>query len=361
LHEKIASAKHSFHGSNPIPVDRCHVQRSLSSSFSSTRHTSSNIVSPVKTISQKNQLITPDQLSLNDILDLSTPSSEPAIRRKLEAICKKRLPKLLKRVPENLKNYKIPKIQIHQKIVKSGMVPSKDGLIMCDKDLDELKNITSQQLRTGSKSQETSVAVDEIRIGRFPCKRAQFSNPSVQFCDSHFSLHVWEKRVSDADEKEIKVCFEIQIKYCSLTYAAFSKTNKFCFCVFVMSSKPKWNLDPAHSTDSNLLGKYRHDSENIQESSIIITSKQCRPIQKIRKLFIKYCPDVMSVLLDKESRKLKPKAYLTAHGLRQKSLRKKCPDGYKAIGTSKILVYPTHENDGVTLTINDISRLKPGV
>ena len=210
----------------------------------------------------------------------------------------------------------------------------------------------------------TRVAVDQIRIGRFRCGRTRFNCPSLRCFDNHFTIYVWEKKRDDDDEKEMKISFQIEILYSDLTYASFSRKDELCFCVFAMSCKPKEIPVALHRKDSKLLGKFYHDSKNIRESSIIVTSTQRKPIQRLRKLFLKYCPDVMSVLLNKELRKFKPKAYLKSHGIRQKSsIRKPFPDGHVTSGTSEILVYPKQESahGAVTLTMNDVSRLQPGV
>jgi len=210
----------------------------------------------------------------------------------------------------------------------------------------------------------TKLAVDQIRIGRFACGRTRYEYPSVQCCDKHFTLHVWEQERNNGDKKEMKIRFEIEIIYSNLTYAAFSRRNRLCFCVFALSSTPTEILDPIQSEESKLLGKFRHDSENIRESSIIITSSLREPIKRIKNLFSKHCPDILDVLSKKERRKLKPKAYLKAHRLwRKSSSRVPFNREYRGFGSSEILVYPKKDSShgAVTLTMNDVSRLQPGV
>jgi len=234
--------------------------------------------------------------------------------------------------------------------VKTG---SSQNPIYLDSDEDNCLNTTSS----------TDLAVDQICIGRFACRRTPYYYPYVQCYDNHFTLHVWQWERNKDDTEEIKIDVKIVILYSNLTYAAFSRRSNLCFCVFTLSSMPVEILEPIKDEESKLLGKFCHDSDNIQESSIIITSGLSHPIKQIRNLFSKYCHDVLHVLLKKERRKLKPKAYLKAHGLWRRSSSRAFYHEQRALGSSEILVYPKKDRShgAVTLTMSDVSRLQPGV
>jgi len=234
--------------------------------------------------------------------------------------------------------------------VKSG---SSQNPIYLDSDEDNCLNTTSS----------TDLAVDQICIGRFACRRTPYYYPFVQCYDNHFTLHVWQWERNKDDTEEIKIDVKIVILYSNLTYAAFSRRSNLCFCVFTLSSMPVEIHEPVKNEESKLWGKFRHDSENIQESSIIITSSLSHPIKQIRNLFSKYCHDILHVLLKKERRKLKPKAFLKAHGLWRRSSSRAFYHEQRVLGSAEILVYPKKDRShgAVTLTMSDVLRLQPGV
>jgi len=207
------------------------------------------------------------------------------------------------------------------------------------------------------------VAVDQICIGRFICKRrsdsfTQFACPSVQCSDNHFTLHVWEIERDADTEKDMTVSFEIVIAYASLTYAAFSKKNNSGYCVFTISNSPTEILTHNKSSKTKLQGRFQYDSESMLERSIVITSTPRNQIHRLRKEFIKICPDMMKKLLRRKSRKKKATAFLKAHGIR---LKPNLQEKRKMGGNCEILIYPRRESShgAVTLTENDVSRLQP--
>jgi len=213
------------------------------------------------------------------------------------------------------------------------------------------------------------VAVDQICIGQFSCRRNHFdpptdvSFPSVRCDDSHFTLHVWKNWHANNNEKETETNHEIVVEYSSLNYAAFGKKRNSGFCVFTMSTKPREILDTSKNSATNLLENFRNNSKNLMEKSIVIVSSREEQITLIKKQFLKLCPDVMKKLLKPKRGKKKPGLFLKAHGIRLKPsfcIRNK--DARKNVfGNSAILLYPKQESShgAIILTENDISRLRP--
>lgn len=133
-----------------------------------------------------------------------------------------------------------------------------------------------------------------------------------------------------------------------------------------MSSSPREIVGALDNVESKLVGKFRHDSENKREKSIILTSSRHEPILTIRKQFLKNCPpNLRNALLNKEIRKFKPKVYLKSHGIRlvRSKQNEVFPENNEALGLLEVLVYPTggDSRGAVSLSLNDVSRLRPGV
>jgi len=203
------------------------------------------------------------------------------------------------------------------------------------------------------------IPVDEIRIGEFCCRRTRFDYPSVQCFENVLTLYVWDKKRNDEDEREGKESFEVDIPYSKLTWATFNKCSKFCYCLFETSASPlERRSNQARGTGGSLEGKFVHNSSNFQKRSIVVASVREEEIIRIRKHFLKNCPDGKK--LKAKGSRPKSKEYLKYHGL--KTIKRRGSDDPK-VDKEQILVYPKNESakGAVLLTLSDVRRLQPGV
>jgi len=211
---------------------------------------------------------------------------------------------------------------------------------------------------------KAKVPVDDIRIGEYGCARTRFDYPSVECSEDVVTLYVWDKKRNDEDEKEGKETFEVDIPYPTITYATFSKSNKLCYIVFETSKDPLERRSVnSHSRTGCLEGKFIHNSQNTRKRSIVIASAREDRILLIRKQFHKFFPEGKGLKATRPN--IKSKKYLKFHGLKVHKVKRRgslC-EAPQIDGEEEILVYPGQETSrgAVTLTMNDVRRLQPGV